>query len=245
MQFARGLYFVRRANNVRRLGERIMLGHSGRLANNVRPINNVIMQIAGDCTFARDPEDVPSRDHSISDWWMLVCQDCPACIHRYPAGFSDVLVWPKKCQNVFKNAFKSLHSVIFWYTSTSGKPAGYLWIQAGQSRHTSFPIRHGTIPRWNIFRISRECTFSSDICIITLFIGLTLFACRPLWPDIIRSPNRLTLFARRTKYNPRANFNNKFNFFALFILMFTHDIVGHYWPLKNQHVDLLVVVVAV
>src|SRR6266496_6857366 len=45
-----------------------MLGHSGRLANNVRSINNVNMQIAKECRFARDPEDVPSRDHFLSDW---------------------------------------------------------------------------------------------------------------------------------------------------------------------------------
>src|SRR6266568_9329527 len=83
--------------------------------------------------------------------------------------------------DVFKNAFKSLHSVISWYTSMSGRPAGYLCVQAGQSWHTSFPIRHGLLSRLNIFRIPCECSFSGEIYIITLFISLTLLASRPLW----------------------------------------------------------------
>ena len=59
-------------------------------------------------------------------------------------------------KTVFKNAFKRLHSVIFWYTSMSVRHAGYLCKQAGQSWHTSFPIWQGLLPRWNIFRIPYE-----------------------------------------------------------------------------------------
>ena len=36
-------------------------------------------------------------------------------------------------KTVFKNAFKRLHSVIYWYTSMSVRHAGYLCKQAGQS----------------------------------------------------------------------------------------------------------------
>ena len=64
----------------------------------------------------------------------------------------------------------------------------------------------------------------SRICIFTLFIGLTLFASRPLWPTrliqppaVAYSPNRLVLlFARCTNYYSRHS-SRKFNFFCLIL----------------------------